>query len=117
MPALLINDYKAILRFYDIDYAHMKNKKIKTIAENALATKLCRCIKKVDPKDETKSIAICRDSVVRKKGLRISGFSCKKKPKLKKNSKTKKSLSKLGTKIVSKPARKRRRTKKNTSKR
>ena len=117
MSALLIGDYKAILRFYDIDYSRMKNKKIKTIAENALATKLCRCIKKVDPKDEARSIGICTDSVVTKKGLRISGFSCKKGPKLKRNRKTKKSLSKLGKRVQSKPARKRRRTRKNTSKR
>lgn len=112
MSSLSTRDYKAILRFYDIDYSRMKNKQVKSIAENALATKLCRCIKKVDPKDEARSIGICTDSVVGKKGLAIHGFTCKKKPKLKKNRKTKKKLTKIGRKVQSKPARKRRKSKK-----
>ena len=112
MSSLSIRDYKAILRFYDIDYSNMKNKQVKVIAENALATKLCRCIKKVDPKDEAKSIGICTDSVIRKKGLAISGFKCKNKPKLKKNRKTRKKLTKISNKVQSKPARKRRKSKK-----
>ena len=112
MSTLSTRDYKAILRFYNIDYSNMKNKQVKVIAENALATKLCRCIKKVDPKDEAKSIGICTDSVIGKKGLAIHGFTCKKKPKLKKNRKTKKKLTKIGRKVQSKPARKRRKSKK-----
>lgn len=112
MSRLSTRDYKAILRFYDIDYSRMKNKQVKIIAENALATKLCRCIKKVDPKDEARSIGICTDSVVGKKGLAIHGFTCKKKPRLKKNRKTKKKLTKIGRKVQSKPARKRRKSKK-----
>lgn len=112
MTTLSTRDYKAILRFYNIDYSNMKNKQVKVIAENALATKLCRCIKKVDPKDEAKSIGICTDSVIGKKGLAIHGFTCKKKPKLKKNRKTKKKLTKIGRKVQSKPARKRRKSKK-----
>lgn len=112
MSSLSTRDYKAILRFYDIDYSRMKNKQVKSIAENALATKLCRCIKKVDPKDEARSIGICTDSVVGKKGLAIHGFTCKKKPRLKKNRKTKKKLTKIGRKVQSKPARKRRKSKK-----
>ena len=80
--------------------------------ENALATKLCRCIKKVDPKDESRSIGICTDSVFGKKGLAIHGFTCKKKPRLKKIEKTKKKLTKISKKVQSKPARKRRKSKK-----
>lgn len=113
MSNISIRDYKAILRFYDIDYSRMKSKQIKIIAENALVTKLCRCIKKVDPKNKARSIGICTDSVVRKKGLAIHGFTCKKKPRLKKNRKTKKKLTKIGRKVQSKPARKRRKSKKN----
>ena len=112
MSSLSTRDYKAILRFYDIDYSRMKNKQVKIIAENALATKLCRCIKKVDPKDESRSIGICTDSVFGKKGLAIHGFTCKKKPRLKKNRKTKKKLTKISKKVQSKPARKRRKSKK-----
>ena len=108
MSALSYGDYKAILRFYDIDYSRMKNKQLRMIAENALATKLCRCIKKVDPKDESRSIGICTNSVVTKKGLAIHGFTCKKKPRLKKNRKTRKKLTKIGRKVQSKPAKKRR---------
>ena len=111
MSTLSTHDYKAILRFYNIDYSNMKNKQVKIIAEIALATKLCRCIKKVDPKDEARSIGICTDSVIRKKGLAIHGFTCKKKPRLKKNRKTKKKLTKIGEKVQSKPARKRRKSK------
>lgn len=111
MAALSYGDYKAILRFYDIDYSRMKNKQVKTIAESALANKLCRCIKKVDPKDESRSIGICTDSVIRKKGLSISGFTCKKKPRLKTNRKTKKKLSKIGKRVQSKPAKRRRKKK------
>jgi hypothetical protein len=112
MAALSIGDYKAILRFYDIDYSQMKTKQVKNIAENRLASKLCRCIKKVDPKNKARSIGICTDSVIRKKGLAISGFTCKKKPRLKKNRKTRKKLSKIGKKVQSLPARKRKKKKK-----
>lgn len=112
MAALSTGDYKAILRFYEIDYSNMKNKNVKMLAESALATKLCRCIKKVDPKDKARSIGICTDSVIGKKGLAIHGFTCKKKPRLKKNRKTKKKLTKIGRKVQSKPARKRNRKRK-----
>lgn len=52
-------------------------------AEDVLAGKLCRCIKKVDPGDEKKSIAVCRASILARKGFDIYGFSCKEKPALK----------------------------------
>ena len=111
MAALSSRDYKAILRFYEIDYSNMKRKNVKMLAESALATKLCRCIKKVDPKDKARSIGICTDSVIGKKGLAIHGFTCKKKPRLKKNRKTRKKLTKIGKKVQSKPARKNRKRK------
>ena len=66
----------------------MKNKKIKLLQKMHLLLN-CADALKVDPKDEARSIGICTDSVVTKKGLRISGFSCKKGPKLKRNRKQK----------------------------
>ena len=73
------SDYVTILKYYDIDVKGMKKKDAKRKAEDLLANKLCRCIKKVDNKDEPESraIAICKSSVLFKKGLRNYGFKCK----------------------------------------
>lgn len=89
------NDYLSILDFYKIDYSKDKSfSNIKNLAEDIIATKLCSCIKKVDPKDESKSIAICRTNIVHKKGFKINRFTCKKKPKLFFSKKTKNKLHK-----------------------
>lgn len=81
---LLLNDYKSILNYYNIDINGMKNSDIKKSAEGILAEKLCRCIKSVDKSNglETKAIAVCKNSIFTKKNLRISKFTCKKKIKL-----------------------------------
>jgi hypothetical protein len=73
------SDYVTILKYYNIDSKGMKKKDKKRKAEDLLANKLCRCIKKVDNKDEpeSKAIAICKNSVLLKKGLRNYGFKCK----------------------------------------
>jgi hypothetical protein len=73
------SDYITILKYYDIDVKGMKKKDLKRKAEDLLANKLCRCIKKVDNKDkpESRAIAICKNSVLFKKGLRNYGFKCK----------------------------------------
>ena len=73
------SDYVTILKYYDIDVKGMKKKDLKRKAEDLLANKLCRCIKKVDNKDEPESraIAICKSSVLFNKGLRNYGFKCK----------------------------------------
>jgi hypothetical protein len=79
---LSLNDYKLILKYYNIDISGMKNSAIRKRAEGILAEKLCRCIKTVD-KSKTnkniKAIAVCKNSVLTKKHLKISKFSCKKK--------------------------------------
>ena len=77
-------DYNTILNFYNIDHSTMTPKQIQTKAESILATKLCKCIKKVDPtlKNEGRSIAICTKSLLTNRGLKISGFECKKRAKL-----------------------------------
>ena len=93
---LTINDYKTILDYYNIDYKNMKKNKIIYTGEDILAKKLCRCIKKVDypKKDEKRAIGICRNSVIKKKGLSINKFRCKKKARLIPFNKTKKKIKK-----------------------
>ena len=86
-------DYIKILKFYKIEYPEdTKIKIIREKAEQLLAEKLCRCIKKVSAPnpDEARAIAICQNSVMTKKKIKVHRFTCKKKPKLlpKKGSKT-----------------------------
>jgi viroplasmin and RNaseH domain-containing protein len=76
------NDYMKILKYYNIDMDKKASfKRVQDAAENILATKLCRCIKKINPteKNESKNIALCTNSVLKKKGLKQSRFTCKKK--------------------------------------
>ena len=77
-------DYLDIMRFYKIDVTNMSKKNIKKKAENILANKLCKCIKKVDPmlKNEQNAIALCRKSVMTNKNIKNFGFKCKGKIKL-----------------------------------
>ena len=61
----------------------MKQRDIKEKAEHLLATKLCKCIKKVEKKysekySEKRAIAICYNSVIKKKNLKTFRFTCKK---------------------------------------
>jgi hypothetical protein len=106
------NDYISILKYYNIDFTGMKINVIKKKAEGILAKKLCRCIKSVDKyknnksnkhnknnkhnKKEAKAIAVCKNSVLTRKHLKISNFNCKKSLRLLSNNfnltKTKKTL-------------------------
>ena len=81
------SDYRNILKFYKIDPATLTDKAIKEKAEHFLAVKLCKCIKNVkngkNPiKSEKRAIAICYNSVLKKKNLKIFKFKCKKTAKL-----------------------------------
>ena len=63
-------DYLSILKYYNIDYRGMTELALKQKAEDILATKMCRCIKAVQKYNispEKNAIAICRDSVLKKK--------------------------------------------------
>jgi hypothetical protein len=71
-------DYINILKFYKLAVPRSK-RLLKIAAEKILNDKLCKCIKKVDPKNEKKSIAICTKSIFQNKGLRRGKFTCKKK--------------------------------------
>jgi len=71
-------DYVNILKFYKKNIP--KSKRIlKMTAEKILNDKLCKCIKKVDPDDESKSIAICTSAIFNRKGIKRGKFTCKKK--------------------------------------
>ena len=80
-------DYMDILDYYNINFNNYKDtKSLKKMVENIIINKICRCIKKVNNriKDEKYSIAICNNSVINKKNLKIKGFTCKKRKNLKK---------------------------------
>ena len=89
-------DYKNILKFYKVDISALSSKAIKEKAEHFLAVKLCKCIKNIrgtskadadaskadTSKGEKRAIAVCYNSVITKKKLKIFKFTCKKKVKL-----------------------------------
>lgn len=78
MNKITDNDYKKILEFYKISIPKSK-RLLKKQAEKILAIKLCRCIKKVDIKNEAKSIGICTKTIFNRKGLTRGKFKCKSK--------------------------------------
>lgn len=100
-------DYAIILEFYNIPLKDFKKNKI--MAETILATKLCRCIKKVKQlykKSEKESIGICNKSIFKNRNLKYYKFSCNKNYQLKENKKTKKKLLKLSSKLKFKKSKK-----------
>ena len=66
------SDYEDILTYYDIEKPN-RQENTKTLAEQILATKLCRCIKRVGKQrkqeNERRNIGICRNSVISRKNL------------------------------------------------
>ena len=90
------NDYEKILHFYNKEIPNSYNK-LKKQAEDILANKLCRCIKKISKKgiSEKNSIGICKKSVLKTKKINIYRFKCKKKSKLLSKKGTRKKLYKL----------------------
>ena len=83
MPSQLTNkDYTNILKFYSLSIP--KSKRLLRIqAEKIMAEKLCKCIKKIDPKNEAKSIGICTKTIFNRKGYTRGKFQCKKKQSVK----------------------------------
>jgi hypothetical protein len=82
MPELTINDYKHILEFYKKPLPKSK-RLLKLQAENLLASKLCRCIKKIDKNSEQRAIGICTKSILNSKGYSRGKFTCKNKKTIK----------------------------------
>ena len=77
MTSSLTNgDYEKILNYYRIPIP--KSRRIlKLKAEDILSSKLCKCIKKVGPINEQRSIGICTKTVVNRKGFTRGKFKCK----------------------------------------
>ena len=71
-------DYINILQFYK-QKIPTSARILKLQAEGLLSEKLCRCIKKFRPTNESRSIGICTKSVINNKGYTRGNFSCKKK--------------------------------------
>jgi hypothetical protein len=90
MSQLNNSDYKQILEYYNEPIPKSKNL-IKSHAEHILSNKLCRCIKKVDKKNEQRAIGICTKTILNSKGLTRGKFKCKGKSTIKLK-KTKKNL-------------------------
>ena len=78
MSELTNNDYKRILEFYNKSIPKSK-RLLKQQAEKILASKLCRCIKKVDKQNEARAIGICTRTIINNKGFTRGKFTCKKK--------------------------------------
>jgi hypothetical protein len=74
-------DYVKILDYYKIKIPR-SDRLLQKTAENIMADKLCRCIKKLDPVNESRSIGICTKSIFNKKGLKRENFTCKGKRKV-----------------------------------
>jgi hypothetical protein len=81
MSEISDTDYKKILEFYEKPIPRSK-RLLKMEAEKILATKLCRCIKKVDDKNESRSIGICTKTVINRKGFTRGKFKCKEEQKI-----------------------------------
>ena len=101
-------DYIDILNYYNISHRNLTLKALKERSEKILATKLCRCIKKVDPevKDKPRAIAICNNSVLNKKNLKGPKFTCKRGYKFVKN-KDGSSVTKRGRNVTLRNAKRR----------
>jgi hypothetical protein len=78
MSELTDNDYRQILEYYKKPIPKSA-RLLKLSAERILAEKLCRCIKKVDNKNEARAIGICTKAVINRKGFTRGKFECKKK--------------------------------------
>ncbi len=75
-------DYIKILNFYNIPIPKSV-RLLKIKAEKLIGSKLCRCIKKIDPINESKSIGICTKTILNSKGLTRGKFKCKGKQSIK----------------------------------
>tara|TARA_B110000858_G_C17789605_1_gene469114 strand:+ start:353 stop:673 length:321 start_codon:yes stop_codon:yes gene_type:complete len=93
------NDYKKIIKYYNIQNNEKKTNK--ELAEDVLANKLCRCIKKVNTSkiNEKAAIAICRNHIFKNRKIDFYNFKCKKSRKLISKKGTKKKLKKFSKKI------------------
>jgi hypothetical protein len=76
MNELTKKDYIKILNYYNKPIPKSLHL-LKSEAQEILSSKLCKCIKKIDPQNEARSIGICTKSIFNKKGLVREDFKCK----------------------------------------
>ena len=79
-------DYMKLLEYYAIQTKNNASlSSLKKAAEKIITQKLCSCVKKVPNKNnpESRAIGICNYSIIQRKNLKINGFTCKKKMRLK----------------------------------
>jgi hypothetical protein len=97
MSPLTNKDYTNILQYYKKPIPRSR-RLLKINAEKILSSKLCKCIKKLDPENEAKSIGICTKTIFNSKGITRGKFQCKKKQHvtMKKRSNKKKTFKKGG---------------------
>ena len=94
------NDYKKILQYYQLDIPK-SSRILKKKAEDIIGLKLCSCIKKVGVVNEPKSIGVCTEAVINRKGMKRGKFTCKKPRKIV-ITKIKKETLSIGTKNTNK---------------
>lgn len=84
-------DYKDILNYYKLSIPKSK-KMLKVQAEKIMSEKLCKCIKRLDPQNEARSIGICTRTIFNNRGFKRGKFTCTKKSsvQIKKKTKTQK---------------------------
>jgi L-amino acid N-acyltransferase YncA len=76
MSELTNNDYKQILEYYNKPIPK-SSQLLKNNAEQILSEKLCKCIKKIEPENEARSIGICTKTIFNRKGYTRGKFKCK----------------------------------------
>jgi len=69
-------DYIKILKYYNLPIPKSASN-MKKQAEEVLALKLCRCIKKVSPSNEPRAIGVCTRTIFERKNLMRGAFTCK----------------------------------------
>ena len=75
-------DYVSILKYYNLPIPKSK-RLLQKQSEQIMSEKLCKCIKKLDPTNESKSIGICTKTIFGRKGFSRGKFQCKKKQSVK----------------------------------
>ena len=70
-------DYVSILEHYGLNIPR-SSRLCKKRAEKIMSEKLCKCIKKLDPENEARSIGICTKTIFNNKGYSRGQFQCKK---------------------------------------
>jgi hypothetical protein len=93
MSELTNTDYKKILEFYNKPIPK-SIRLLRSQAEKLIVSNLCRCIKKIDKKNEARAIGICTKAIINSKGIVRGKFTCKKRQEInlkKRNNNTRKS--------------------------